>query len=153
VAPSSVPTRTDIVGRGEVETDEDPVSRPQAVAYLLAKQLLHAHLAVLGEDTRPWLFPRLVGVCRDWLGRCVDLAPGFSSGHLARSAELRATAVERVDSLTEDARGTGSLPHEEMPRVAACRLGAVAAGHYVPFMGLTMSQRKAVTKVTAVRYR
>jgi len=29
----------------------------------------------------------------------------------------------------------------------------VAAGHYVPFMGLTMSQRKAVTKATAVRYR
>jgi type III restriction enzyme len=99
IGPSTVPTRTDIagiVGGGEVESEANTPARPQAVAYLLAKQLLQAHLAVLGEDTRPWLFPRLVQICRDWLDRCVDVAPGFSIGHLTRSAELRATAVEAI---------------------------------------------------------
>jgi len=99
IGPSTVPTRTDIagiVGGGEVESDAATDARPQAVAYALARQLLHAHLSVLGEDTRPWLFPRLVQICRDWLDRCVDIAPGFSTGHLVRYAELRATAVEAI---------------------------------------------------------
>ena len=101
VGPSSVPTRTDIagiVGGGEVEIDAATGSRPQSVAYALARQLLQAHLTVLGEDTRPWLFPRLVQICRDWLDRCVEVAPGFSTSQLARYAELRATAVEAIYS-------------------------------------------------------
>ncbi len=53
-------------------------------------------MTVLGDDTRPWLFPRLAAISRDWLGRCVDVAPGFTIGHLMWSAELRATAVEAI---------------------------------------------------------
>jgi type III restriction enzyme len=94
-----VPTRTDIagiVGSDETVSQDAAAARPQAVAYALARQLLRAHLAVLGEDTRPWLFPRLVQICRDWLDRCVDVSPGFSIGQLLGSAELRATAVEAI---------------------------------------------------------
>jgi type III restriction enzyme len=99
IGPSTVPTRTDIagiVGGSETEADESGAARPQSIAYTLARQLLNAHLTVLGEDTRPWLFPRLVQISRDWLERCVDVADGFSIGHFARSAELRATAVEAI---------------------------------------------------------
>ncbi len=100
IGPSTVPTRTEIegiVGAGEVEADPTASSaRAQAVTYALAGQLLRAHLTVLGEDTRPWLFPRLVEICRGWLDRCVDVAPGFSINHLLGSAELRARAVEAI---------------------------------------------------------
>jgi type III restriction enzyme len=100
VGPSTVPTRTDIagiVGGEEVETEETEDARPQTVAYSLAKQLLRAPtLTGLNGDTRPWLFPRLVQICRGWLDSCVDVAPGFSLAHLTRYAELRATAVEAI---------------------------------------------------------
>ena len=99
IGPSTVPTRTDvagIVGPAEVVSDDATPLRDQAVAYALARQLLQAHLTVLGEDSRPWLFPQLVRLCRDWLATCVDVAPEFSTAHLLRFAELRATAVEAI---------------------------------------------------------
>ena len=100
IGPSTVPTRTDIAGIvGSDETESDQTSgaaRAQAVAYALARQVLRARLTVLGEDTRPWLFPRLVSICRSWVDRRVDVAPGFSVGHLLRSAELRARAVDAI---------------------------------------------------------
>jgi len=99
IGPSTVPTRTTsagIAGPDEIEAGEASAARPQAVVYTLARQLLQAHLTVLGDDTRPWLFPRLAAISRDWLGRCVDVAPGFTIGHLMWSAELRATAVEAI---------------------------------------------------------
>lgn len=34
-----------------------------------------------------------------------------------------------------------------------CLPGVVGAGHYLVIMGLTMAQRRAVTRATAVRYR
>jgi type III restriction enzyme len=100
IGPSTVPTRTDvagIVGSDEIVTDDAAGDvRPQAVAYALARQVLHAHLTVLGDATRPWLFPRLVQISRDWLDCCVDAATGFTIGHLLTSAELRANAVSEI---------------------------------------------------------
>jgi len=100
VGQSTVPTRTDIagiVGTEETEAEEDTEARPQQVAYALAKQLLRSStLTGLDGDTRPWLFPRLVQISRDWLDRCVDIAPGYSTAHILRYAELRATAVEAI---------------------------------------------------------
>jgi len=99
IGPSTVPTRTDIagiVGSGEVETEGATDARQQAVAFALAHQLLRAHLTVLGGDTRPWLFPRLAQICRNWLDRCVVVADGFTLGHLLHYAELRARAVEAI---------------------------------------------------------
>lgn len=37
--------------------------------------------------------------------------------------------------------------------MAACLPALVGAGHYPVIMGLTMAQRHAVTRATAVRYR
>jgi len=100
IGPSTVPTWTaleSIVGETELDADTEPGEiRPQAVAYRLVRQLLQANLAVLGDDTRPWLFPRLVAISRDWLDRRVELAPGYTYGHLLTSDELRAKAVEAI---------------------------------------------------------
>ena len=100
VGPSTVPTRTDVagvIGEAERVSDDDlHLHRTQKVAYALARQVLTTHLTVLGDDPRPWLFPQLVGICRDWLSRCVDLAPGYSVGHLLASTEFQAEATEAI---------------------------------------------------------
>lgn len=94
----TVPTRTDlagIVGRDErVEGPTEPV-REQAVAYGLARRLLTSHLAVLGGDPRPWLFPTVLRICRDWLRTRVEVAEGHTLGELC-VAELQAAAAEAV---------------------------------------------------------
>lgn len=100
IGPSTVPLRTDIAGIAGVEEIETQAEagprRTQAVAFALARRLLVAHLTVLGDATRPWLFPQLVGICRDWLGSQVRVAPGYSLALLLTSAELQATAVEAI---------------------------------------------------------
>src|SRR5262249_39309890 len=53
-----------IVGeKAEMTLDDAKELRPQAVAFLLATHLQQHHLA-----DRPWLFPQLLGIVRDWLG-------------------------------------------------------------------------------------
>jgi len=99
IGPSTVPTRTDvagIAGAEEVVTDELADRRTQSVGYALAHRLLASHLAVLGGDPRPWLFPTVLRICRDWLASCVTVAPGYSIGLLLESAELQATAAEAI---------------------------------------------------------
>jgi type III restriction enzyme len=62
-----VPTHTldaPIVGeKAELTLDEAKRLRPQAVAFLLATHLQQHHFA-----DKPWLFPQLLGIVRDWLG-------------------------------------------------------------------------------------
>jgi type III restriction enzyme len=99
IGPSTVPTRTEvdgIVGEGELIRDDAwRTARDQQVAFALAKRMLDSHFAD-GEDRRPWLFPQLVGIVRQWLAGCVDLADGYSVGALLRSAEGQAEAVEAI---------------------------------------------------------
>jgi type III restriction enzyme len=99
VGPSTVPTRTDvagIVGVAEQIADDPTRYRPQQVAYALARRVLHTYLTALGDDPRPWLFPQLAHICRDWLDGCVDLAPGYTVGHLMASTERQAEAAEAI---------------------------------------------------------
>jgi type III restriction enzyme len=62
-----VPTHTldaPIVGEhAELTLDEAKRLRPQSVAFLLATHLQQHHFA-----DKPWLFPQLLGIVRDWLG-------------------------------------------------------------------------------------
>ena len=102
IGPSTVPTRTDvegIVGSTERIADENAhLVRAQHVAYSLAKRLLRDHLSTtaLDGDERPWLFPQVVRICRDWITTCVDLAPGYVVGHLLASVERQAEATEAI---------------------------------------------------------
>ncbi|MGY1809993.1 BPTD_3080 family restriction endonuclease [Blastococcus sp. SYSU D00669] len=100
LGPSTVPRWTivsDVVGGEEQLTDEKAMDRRrQEVAYALAARLLRTHFTALGEDPRPWLFPQLVQISRQWLERCVDIAAGYAIGHLLTSTEGQAVAAEAI---------------------------------------------------------
>jgi|APMI01.1.fsa_nt_gi type III restriction enzyme len=98
VGRSTVPTWTEnapIVGEIETIEDDSGPLRPQAVAFHLARRLLR-HEYLSGTDQRPWLFPRLVTLCKEWIDGCVDLEEGFDIGTLVRYAEWEASAAEAV---------------------------------------------------------
>lgn len=98
VGPSTVPTWTEnspLVGEVErIEAESGPM-RPQAVAFRLARRLLK-HNYIIGSDERPWLFPRLVTICKQWLDTCVHLEDGYDVGTLVRYAEFEASAAEAI---------------------------------------------------------
>ena len=62
-----IPTHTlnaPIVGeKAELTLDEARTLRPQAVAFRLATHLQQHHF-----PDKPWLFPQLLAIVRDWLG-------------------------------------------------------------------------------------
>jgi len=100
VGPSTVPTWVEsagVVGEAERVDVADPADfRAQEVAFALAKRLLDTHFAHGPDDRRPWLFPGLVRIARRWLDACVDVAPGFTVGHLLTITERQAEAVDAI---------------------------------------------------------
>lgn len=91
ISKDEIPTWTDtygIIGTGERQIQIDPAEiRPQEIAYELAGRVLKSHFTPLGEDIKPWLFPRLVDMLRQWLDTAVELKDGLSVGHLMLSTE------------------------------------------------------------------
>ena len=82
---------------GETEKTSDSELRPareQEVAFALARRLIDSHFNDKGRNPRPWLFPRLTQICRQWLVDCVDVDKGFDIGYLLRYAEWQAEAAE-----------------------------------------------------------
>ena len=69
--------------------------RPQTVAFELAKTMLNKQLAGLDGDRKPWLFPQLVTMCKEWLESELTVTPGTHMGHLM-IAEFRHEAAERA---------------------------------------------------------
>jgi type III restriction enzyme len=74
-----MPTRTldaALIGEKAVLTLEEAKElRPQAVAFHLATHLQQHHF-----PDRPWLFPQLLGIVRDWLGDPEDDSPNVDYG-------------------------------------------------------------------------
>jgi len=70
-----VPTWTEnapIVGESVIMTLDDLKNRrPQEVAFLLAKFTLEKYFRDDGGSLRQWLFPQVLGICKQWLDRCV----------------------------------------------------------------------------------
>jgi len=100
IGPTTVPTWVEsapFVGEAEKTSDREiPPARAQEVAFALARSLIDSHFNEAGKNPRPWLFPRLTQICRQWLHDRVDVAEGFDIGHLLRYAELRVVAAEAV---------------------------------------------------------
>lgn len=100
VGATTVPTRTvvsGIAGESEREHDDRPErARRQQVAYELAREVLFRHMTALHDAPRPWLFPQLVQICRQWIDECVTIRPGFTIGHLVTTAEDRNRAAESI---------------------------------------------------------
>ena len=72
-----IPTRTEnapIVGETSIHTlDELKQHREQEVAFLLARLTLDKYFRDDDGNDKPWLFPQLVGIARQWLKTCVTL--------------------------------------------------------------------------------
>ena len=101
IGPSTVPTWTTsagIVGTAEEVRDRSLTDvREQTIAFALARRLVAGpHFNSSGDNPRPWLYPRLVSISREWLRTSVRVADGFSIGYLLEYAEWQAEAAEAV---------------------------------------------------------
>ncbi len=79
----------------EVDLEDIRNARPQRIAFALAKTLAERKFAAHDGVERPWLFPQLVEICRQWLEECVSVDPGVSLGHLLL-AQAGAEAAEKI---------------------------------------------------------
>ncbi|MEX2375780.1 MAG: DEAD/DEAH box helicase family protein, partial [Dehalococcoidia bacterium] len=98
IGPNTVPRWVEmrgVVGQEEHEQGEKRVYRAQEVAFALAKRILDTHFNSV-EDKRPWLFPHLAEMCRDWIGQKVRIAEGYSLAHLMIITEAQAEAAEQI---------------------------------------------------------
>lgn len=70
-----IPTKTEnapIVGESTILTLDDlKTRRLQEVAFLLAKLTLEKYFRDDDDNSKPWLFPQLLGITRRWLDECV----------------------------------------------------------------------------------
>jgi type III restriction enzyme len=82
IGPQAFPGWTETAGLvGVAERDELPhqtQTRDQAVAFSLTKELLNRHFKNDSADVRPWLFPRLLKLTKEWIHRAVVVEPGWS---------------------------------------------------------------------------
>lgn len=100
-----VPTRTEvrgIVGEAEFHTLDDlKAQRPQAVGFDLAKLVLERYFEAPTADTdgqqnwRPWLFPRLVTITREWMAECLT-CQGNAFPQLLLIDEFKSDAADRI---------------------------------------------------------
>jgi type III restriction enzyme len=81
--------------REQVDLAEIREARPQAVAFALARELMRRQFAAYGGADRPWLFPRLVQISKEWLDTCVTTASGVTKGYLML-AQPGAQAAEKI---------------------------------------------------------
>ncbi|MFE1664099.1 BPTD_3080 family restriction endonuclease [Microbacterium sp. P02] len=81
--------------------------REQELAFLIADRVLKTFFVSQG-DHRPWLFPQLVSITKEWLRECVHVTPPFTLGYLSLAepqqlaAEAIYNAITRLES--EEAR-------------------------------------------------
>lgn len=98
IGPNTVPTWVEmggVVGRRELEEGDPAAYRPQQVAFALAKRILDEQFTT-ADDKRPWLFPKLVKICQDWIEQRVALKGDYSLGYLMTITEARVLAAEQV---------------------------------------------------------
>jgi type III restriction enzyme len=77
ISTADIPTRTEnapIVGETSIHTLDDLKNhREQEVAFLLAKLTFDKYFRGDDGNDKPWLFPQLVGIARQWLRECITL--------------------------------------------------------------------------------
>jgi type III restriction enzyme len=98
IGPNTVPTWVEmggVVGKRELDEGDPTQYRPQQVAFALAKRILDEQFTTAG-DRRPWLFPKLVNICQNWIDQRVELKGGYSLGYLMTITEARVLAAEQV---------------------------------------------------------
>jgi type III restriction enzyme len=83
----------------EVDLEDIRNARTQRIAFAIAKTLIEREefFAALDGAQRPWLFPQLVAIARQWLDECVTTEAGVTKGHLLLT-QAGARAAEKVFS-------------------------------------------------------
>ena len=100
----------------EVDLDDIRDARAQRVAFALAKTLItrEEFFAAHAGVEKPWLFPQLVTICRQWLAECVTVERGTTLGHLLLTQAGAAGAEKVFNSIV---RYPGSRAPVVMPIV------------------------------------
>lgn len=89
-----------VIGKAEeVDLEDIRNARAQRIAYNIAKTLIEREefFAAHAGVEKPWLFPQLADICRQWLDRSVTTDPEVTKGYLLL-AQARARAAEKVFS-------------------------------------------------------
>ncbi len=98
IGPNTVPTWVEmggVVGSRELEEGDQTQYRAQQIAFALAKRILDEQFTA-ANDKRPWLFPQLVRVCKEWIDQRVVIKGNYNLGHLMTITEARVLAAEQV---------------------------------------------------------
>jgi type III restriction enzyme len=84
-----------------VDLDDIRRARTQRVAFEIARTLIEREqfFAALGGAQRPWLFPQLVAITRQWLDEYVTTEPGVTKGHLLLVQACNEAAEKVYDSI------------------------------------------------------
>jgi len=97
------------------ETDEQVLeefrnARVQRIAYEVAKVLVNTKYQVHDGVPRPWLFPQLVAISREWLETCVTVDPDTTIGMLLLTERTHLAAETVVNAIAHvDQRGEPRL--------------------------------------------
>lgn len=123
VGPSTVPRWTEsegVVGTTEKDDGDLRPLRAQELAYEVAKRLIDNQLRTTKDvegDRRPWLFPKVAGICREWIERFVVVEPGYRFNTL-RLAEAQAELADHVnETLTSQVPGADAPDTVRRPRI------------------------------------
>lgn len=112
IGPNTVPRWVEmqgVLGAAEREAGDQRTYRAQEVAFALAKRILDSQFTA-ADDKRPWLFPPLVRMCKDWIEQKVKLAEGYTLGYLMTITEAQVEAAEKVwESISGHAERRGRL--------------------------------------------
>jgi type III restriction enzyme len=77
ISTADIPTKTEnapIVGETSIHTLDDlKLRREQEVIFLLSKFVSERYLRDAENNSKPWLFPQLLKITRDWRDQCVSL--------------------------------------------------------------------------------
>jgi len=96
---AEIPTRTEsapVVGEISIHTLDDLKRRREnEVAFLLAKVTLETKFRDEDGNDKPWLFPQLLGITKQWLRECVELKDN-AFVQLLLLTQLANTAADRI---------------------------------------------------------
>ncbi|MFH1097777.1 MAG: DEAD/DEAH box helicase family protein [Candidatus Desantisbacteria bacterium] len=110
---ADIPTETEmspIVGTTEKHTLDDlNRRRPNEIAFLLAKLTLEKYFRDNEGNDKPWLFPQMLGIAKQWLTKCVTFKDN-TFPQLLLLRELAHDAADRIyKAIVQSTDGTATI--------------------------------------------
>ena len=135
-----------VIGTPEIDAGDPTDYRTQQVAFALAKRILDANFNTV-DDKRPWLFPRLAELCREWLDRKVVVVGDMTIGYLMTITEARVLAAEKIwDAITYQAGNRRERLRPMINRFNAS--GSTAEVDFVTRKAVVAAEKSEVSHVT-----